>query len=591
MTSKLHLASDLALPVDAVTQTFLIVGKRGSGKSNTAARIVEQLHHAGCPFVVLDPVDNWWGLKAARDGRGAGLKDVYVFGGSHADLPLEPGGGELMADVLCDHRSPMVLSVKHFTGGERSRFMTAFALRVLRRWSGGVLHVVLEEAHEFAPQSIPKGEQAEQMLGAFKRLWKLGRASGIGGSAVTQRPASLSKDITTQAEILVAHRTIGPQDVDAIKGWIRYHQESEETLGQLAELRTGEAFVYSPEFPEGKAIGLRRVTFDLAETFDSRATPKPGERRVEPKALAPVDLEKLRTRMAGTIERAKADDPRELRRRIAELEKQVRARVPAAAPPPASKVREVPVLKDGQVKRLEAVANAEARQAERLLEANAKTLAALKVFRDSLAKIGAGPTAPLVVTTTAVRTPLNISPEVLAPRSRIQSAALPSKLVSRMLGGDLDRRLGRGETAILCAAAQHHDQGGVTRDQLTVLTGYKRSSRDTFLQRLAAAGHIDQRGDRILATDAGVEALGPEFDPLPKGEALRAHWLDRLGGGEKALLELVIGAYPDAVEREVLSEASGYQRSSRDTFLQRLAARRLIVTERGAVRASDLLFS
>jgi DNA helicase HerA-like ATPase len=53
------------------------------------------------------------------------------------------------------------------------------------------------------------------MLGAFKRLWKLGRASGIGGTAVTQRPASLSKDITTQSEILIAHRTIGPQDVKA----------------------------------------------------------------------------------------------------------------------------------------------------------------------------------------------------------------------------------------------------------------------------------------------------------------------------------------------------------------------------------------
>jgi DNA helicase HerA-like ATPase len=68
----LHIATDLTFPLDAVTQTFLIVGKRGSGKSNTAARFVEQLHRAKLPFVVLDPVDTWWGLKAARRRPRAG---------------------------------------------------------------------------------------------------------------------------------------------------------------------------------------------------------------------------------------------------------------------------------------------------------------------------------------------------------------------------------------------------------------------------------------------------------------------------------------------------------------------------------------
>jgi len=121
----LHISPDLSLPIDAITQTFLVVGKRGSGKSNTAARIVGQLYKAHLPFVVLDPVDSWWGLKAGADGS-KGL-DVYVFGGRHADLPLEPGGGALIAEVLCEHRMPMVLSVKHLSNRERSTFMVQFA--------------------------------------------------------------------------------------------------------------------------------------------------------------------------------------------------------------------------------------------------------------------------------------------------------------------------------------------------------------------------------------------------------------------------------------------------------------------------------
>lgn len=50
-------------------------------------------------------------------------------------------------------------------------------------------------------------------------------------------------------------------------------------------------------------------------------------------------------------------------------------------------------------------------------------------------------------------------------------------------------------------------------------------------------------------------------------------------------------AYPKAVEREALSEATEYKRSSRDTYLQRLTARRLVVSVgRGEVRASEELF-
>jgi DNA helicase HerA-like ATPase len=81
------------------------------------------------------------------------------------------------------------------------------------------------------------------MLGRVTRLWELGRASGLGGSAITQRPASLSKNITTQAEILIVHRTLGPQDVAAVREWIRYHGERDDILGELATLKTGEAFI------------------------------------------------------------------------------------------------------------------------------------------------------------------------------------------------------------------------------------------------------------------------------------------------------------------------------------------------------------
>jgi hypothetical protein len=149
--------------------------------------------------------------------------------------------------------------------------------------------------------------------------------------------------------------------------------------------------------------------------------------------------------------------------------------------------------------------------------------------------------------------------------------------------------LPRGERAILTAAAQHPD--GVTREQLTVLTGYKRSSRDTYVQRLRERGHLEARGEQLLATQAGVDALGADFEPLPTGDALRAYWLGRLPEGERRVLEVVVEAYPKPIDRERISEATDYKRSSRDTYLQRLGARKLVTTERGGlVRAADELF-
>jgi hypothetical protein len=147
--------------------------------------------------------------------------------------------------------------------------------------------------------------------------------------------------------------------------------------------------------------------------------------------------------------------------------------------------------------------------------------------------------------------------------------------------------LPKGERAVLTAIAQHPD--GVTRQQLTILTGYKRRTRDAYLQRLIAreAARVHASG-RIHATTAGIADLGPNVQPLPKGSALASYWLDNLPVGEARLLQLL--RENAALTREQLSELSGYQRRTRDAYLQRLKARELIVDgKRDGVRLSPEL--
>ena len=114
----LVLADDFHLPLEAVTETFAILAKRGSGKTYTAAVLVEEMLKAGQTVVVTDPVGVWWGLRSSSDGTGPGLP-IVILGGDHADAPLSPEAGAAAADLAAEERLSLVLDLSHFTPRSR----------------------------------------------------------------------------------------------------------------------------------------------------------------------------------------------------------------------------------------------------------------------------------------------------------------------------------------------------------------------------------------------------------------------------------------------------------------------------------------
>jgi hypothetical protein len=569
--SKLRLSPDLALPEEAITQTFGVLGMRGSGKSNVAVVMAEAMYRAGLHWVAIDPKGDWWGIRSATDGKSPGLP-VVILGGRHGDVPLEPTSGIMLADLIIEHTLTCVLDLSEFSEGDKIRFLAGvgreegFAGRLYRRKSEEQppTHLFFEEAHDYIPQQVMRDKA--KLLHDCSKLLLWGRARGIGGTAISQRSARIHKDVLTQIDTLIVLRVTAPQDRDAIAAWVKYHGQSHDLLMSLAGLKNGEGWVWSPEWLNT----LKQVQFLRRSTFDSGATPEVGKKGARPATLADVDLGALRERMAATIERAKATDPRELQREVARLKAEL-ARKPQAvvAVPAVKEIRvEVPILKDGQIARLEKVVGTWDQATTRLVSVGQVMSQEAKALTAALvaAKNGARPpAAPLV-------RPFPAMAPRLVPSPRPASGGLTL-----------------GERKILKAIAQY--PGGASREQLTVLTGYKRSSRDTYLQRVQQRGLIAAHGGRIIATPAGVEALAGDFEPLPTGAALREHWLGRLPEGERRILAIVANAFPHGVERERISDLTGYKRSSRDTYLQRLAARQLVVNEgRGAVRATEELF-
>jgi hypothetical protein len=565
-TTKLRLADKLQLPLEAATETLAVLGRRGSGKTHTASVFVEELLSAGIHTVVLDPLDVWAGLRSSADGKSEGFP-VVVFGGAHGDLPLEGASGRVLADAVVDHQLSAVLSLRHLSKTEQRRFVGEFCERLYER--KGVeehrapLHVVIDEADAFVAQRMPPG--GERAYGAIDTLVRRGRSSGFGTTLISQRAAVIAKDVLTQTEVLVCHQTTGPQDRKALEAWIEQNDSEghrAEFLRSLASLRTGEAWFWSPAWLRI----FQRVQVRKRKTFDSSSTPKVGQARVAPKKLAPVDIDALRAQLAAVVEKAAGDDPKALRKRIVELERELtKARAGTADSTELARLRAEVASWQGAATLAQGVMADAGRAIERAC--------------DALEKVGAPRRAPQHVPAQNIRR--NIS----SPKPAAVASPKP-KIAARAPSESRNISLGKGETATLTVLLQHPN--GCTREQLTIITGYKRSTRDAYVQRLRAAGLVEVAGAVVRAVP-GAEAAVPDFEPLPTGAALLTHWLERLPQGEAEVLRVANSAYPESVTRDEVSDATGYKRSTRDAYIQRLKARALVQVTGGGIRMSEVL--
>ncbi len=187
--------------------------------------------------------------------------------------------------------------------------------------------------------------------------------------------------------------------------------------------------------------------------------------------------------------------------------------------------------------------------------------------------------------------PTTRAPQPLQPQGRPEPGrrAVPAVTASRPTSGNPDTALPPGEHATLTAALQYPD--GLDKKRLGILTGYKRSSRDAYIARLAQKGLVETQGALLYPNAAGRAAMNGTFEPLPTGDALVAYWRARLPEGERRLLDVLLEVHGKDIARDALDDAAGYKRSSRDAYLTRLKARGLVdFSGRGTVRASMELF-
>jgi hypothetical protein len=245
------------LPRDFVTRTLAIAAIRGAGKTVAATVIAEEMCEAGLPWIAFDPAPGgvWWGLRCSPDGSPGGYP-VLVIGGKHGDLPFRRESAIPLAEAFIRENVCIVVDVHREHKSTMRAFVAEFCDRLMELEDSEApspRHVFLEEAPEFVPQK-PMAEQ-KRSRAAVDRVVRLGRNAGYGATLLTQRFATVDKDVLTQCENILAMRSVGKPDRRAFKEWIAEtvspapdDPQVEEFLGSLVNLPDGEGWFWSPQW-------------------------------------------------------------------------------------------------------------------------------------------------------------------------------------------------------------------------------------------------------------------------------------------------------------------------------------------------------
>lgn len=541
------------IPEQALDDRLAFVGTSGSGKTYGAGTAVERLLAGGARVVIVDPLDVWHGLRLSADGKKASPFNVVIFGGEHGDLPLNEHAGKLIGETVATMAESCIVSLGGLPSkAAERRFMLAFLETIYRKTDpnrSGPFHLVFDEADLWAPQRT-----SEPMLQSrMEEIVRRGRVKGFIPWLITQRPAVISKDVLSQADGLISFKLTSSQDRNAIGDWVKGQADEgrwRDIYNALATMPRGTGVVWLPAHGH-----LATAAFPPKVTFDSSRTPKRGERHTTIK-LSPIDIGALRSRLSSIEDEVKSNDPAALKGEITKLRKEL-----AAKPTPT------PVANPKQIEDAERHGYQQGKRAGYVDGYNACRQDMIDGLPGVLIEC---PDEYQALSAPALK-PKAVKP---TPVIKYQSNATSSKLPP-------------GERAVLIAAVQY---GGVEREQLSVLTGYKRSSRDAYIARLREKGLVEVSGATISPAPSAADALGSDYQPLPTGHALQEYWMERLPEGERRVLSCLIEHYPDSVARSVIDDATGYKRSSRDAYIARLKARRLINVSSDGVAAVPTLF-
>lgn len=337
--------SKLPFPERVLHQHMAFLGKTGAGKSSAMRVVFEHLLEKKRRVAIVDPKGDWWGLKSSADGKSAGFP-VITFGNFKnpraTDVPINHTSGAHVAELIAKGNRPCVIGFRGWMPGQLLKFWLDFAPAIFNM-NEGELNVGIDEIHNFAAKGKIMDPDAGKCIHWTNRIMSEGRGLGLTFFIASQRPQKVHNDTLDNCETLVAMRVAHPAARQALKDWIDGNGDpaiGKEVLATLAQLKRGEAWIWSPE----NQFGPERVQFPMFETFDSFAPPQ-QQKKVSESGWSDVDLDQVKQKLASVIAEAEANDPKKLKSEIARLRSELAKKTVAVPAVALSKAADLAPLK------------------------------------------------------------------------------------------------------------------------------------------------------------------------------------------------------------------------------------------------------
>jgi len=545
---KIILGTNVQMDLDkAIESRVLVQANSGGGKSYTIRRFIEQAFGKK-QIIVLDPEGEFANMRSEFD---------FVYAGPGGDAPVESRSAALLARRLLELKASAIIDLYELPPQERKHFVKVFLDSMVNApkelWHD--CFVILDEAHIFAPEK----DQSES-LSAVIDMASRGRKRGYCLIPATQRPAKLNKDVAAECNNKLIGRA--SLDIDRKRAADELGFTTREEILSLRDLEPGEFYAFGP------AIGK-----EVVRTMIGEVSVKPPKRGVA-KGHVPAPSAKVKAilgRLADLPQEAKkeAQTIEELRAELVAVRREKRTVAPSVA---STGLSEKDI--ERAIKARDAEWKPKMDEATKEINRLSKVVGSVARLVGSDTNIGIAPTIPTMpkfVRGDLVQ--MKVSSIVAVPKAH-------EEVAREVLG-----KMPAGQEAVLNAIAQY--PGGITTEHIAILTGYKGTSRRTYLQKLAQAGYIINNYGEYSATSDGIEALGNRFQKLPTGRELLDHWLDKLPEGEKKILQAIVDG---AQTKEALQEATNYKATSVRTYVQKLGARKIITNEGGNITVASHLY-
>ncbi len=551
--------SPIKLDVLRLAETRLLVqASSGGGKSYTLRRILEATH-GKVQHLVLDPEGEFSSLRKAFD---------YVYVAKGEKTEPDPRTAGTLAQSLLKLGVSAIIDIYELHPRERRKFVRYF-LESLVDSPKALWHptlVVLDEAHEYAP------EQSEsEALDAVIALASKGRKRDFACVLATQRPAKLNKDVAAECQ----NKLIGLAnlDIDRKRAGDELGFRGKEEFLQLRDLDPGEIFALGPAF----RIGDERVREPVKMTVDPVITPhgRTARRWRPTRAATSKQVKAALSALAELPKQAEQElkDKESMIARIRELEREareLRKGQPKSDPD---------ALKRSFEEGRQAVMKEVHKMSREMRTLKNQFITKLKELGLLVEKMPDGVDQKADLAKQFVHT--NPPPKPLPP------APVRTNIRMQMHADGDGPLLGKSERLILKFLALRPDRG-FSAAQVGAMTGFKHSGGafNTYLSRLRTAGLITggRDGLRCVDSERAAKLLGDEY-AAPERAGLE-DWLNRLGGGEKKIYQVVFDNPDHAFTKEELGEHVQMQPSggSFNTYLSRLSTLGLIQRNGSTVR-------